>query len=266
MNNLFSSQNHRGSKPIVIYGELSSSEDDDTSSQKRTPSTAKNRRRKALSLEVSPLAYFNELEAVMLKENGIGQLNDQLPLVIRISRDRANDEKPKKHLRRRRHGRKITSGTGNTTILYIVQIPATTQIRPTHLQAERTSQDSGGDQAAEEVVKNTTSVRVRDELPGASECLHHKRLRHLSFGSQPKQKHEQPYADDLLHSCYLWLSRCVFWSLTSFDSAITFSELPCTTSSYVAKQTRKLYILALECTYHLTYYKSAKNAARSSRS
>ena len=132
MNNL-SSQNHCGSKPIVICGELSSSEDDDTSSQKRTPSSVKNRQRKALSLEISPLAYFTELEAVMLKENGIGQLNDQLPLVIQISRDRANDEKPKKHLRRRRHGRKITTGTGNTTILYIVQIPATTQIRPAHL-------------------------------------------------------------------------------------------------------------------------------------
>ena len=97
---------------------------------------------RALSLELSDLAYFIELQEFLLLQDGIEQLNNKPPLIRQITRDRANDEKvneSKKHLRRRRRQGQKTDEIGNTKNTRINAV--------THAQ-QRPSCGTEADQAA----------------------------------------------------------------------------------------------------------------------
>ena len=104
---------------------------------------------RALSLEISDLAYFIELQDSLLLQ----QLNNKPPLIWQMSRDRANDAKvneSKKNLRRRRRQGNVSNDTGNTKNASINAVTRVQQ-RPPHA--------SEADQAAGGVVNTNTPAK-----------------------------------------------------------------------------------------------------------
>ena len=140
-NNDIPSPAQPGSNYIMIYGEL----DGTSSLTSSSLSSKKHRKVTALSLEVSDLAYFTELQPPLVQEDGMNKLNTTLPLVFCISRDRTNDENrnpSKKHLRRRRRNKYVTIGEQGET-------PENTRNgTDTQAQEGRLTRDSEADQAA----------------------------------------------------------------------------------------------------------------------
>ena len=159
MNNRPSQIHYDDSKPIMIYGELSSDEDGFLSSSlhlhdetKSRPSTERHEPKPALSLEVSELAYFTELYAELQMVDGIEELSNKLSLVTKITRDRADEGKRnanKKRLRRCLKNKTIRQrgNTENTRIDSITQVQ------------QSQSQCSEADHAAGGVATKITSVR-----------------------------------------------------------------------------------------------------------